>query len=217
MNAGELLRNFRLQIDDVEEPYLWSDEEVYEYMTDAERMFCRKTEGIEEARLPDICQLSIVPATEWYPISPLVLKLRWAQRGDTGRNVWVNNPEKSLRDDIRFDGHAGPLRALIAGMSKGFLRAWPVPNETVTINLGVFRLPLEARTGENDEFEIDEQHHIHLLDWMKHRAYNKHDADTYDPKLAEKYEQAFYAYCFQALREQERARRQVGTVIYGGL
>ncbi len=218
MNAGDLLQHFRYEVDDLEDPYLWSDDEVFEYMTDAERMFCRLTEGIEEARLPQICQLSVVPGTDWYAVSPLILKLRWATRGDNGRTITVSNPEKLALDGIAFDsGTGGPVRALVAGMSKGVLRAWPMPNETVTINLGVFRLPLTPLTSEVSAFEIDEQHHIHLLSWMKHRAYNKHDADTYDPKQAEKYETVFRNYCFKALAEQERARRQVGTVIYGGI
>lgn len=217
MTPGDLLSHFRHQLDDKELPYLWSDDEVYEYMTDAERMFCRLTEGIEEARLPELCRLDIVNGTEWYSVSPLVLKLRWVTRGDTGRTVPVVNPEKLLINDISFDGRTGNLRALVAGMSKNTLRAWPVPTEDVVLNMGVFRLPLKPITDEFDSFEIDEQHHIHLLMWMKHRAYNKHDADTYDAKLAEKYEMAFRSYCFKALAEQERARRTVGTTAYGGL
>lgn len=217
MDSTEVLRRFRLDMDDLETPPLWSDEEVFEYMTDAQNQFCRETEGIADSRTPSICQLAMVAGTEWYTVSPLILKLRAVRRSDDGREIAVLNPETLTRMDVRFENRTAPIKALVAGLSDGALRSWPIPSETLTLNMEVFRLPLYSITDTDQQFEIGVQHHTHLVLWMRHRAYLKQDADTYDIRAAELYENKFKAYCFKALQEQERARRQIGVVAYGGI
>ena len=103
----------------------------------------------------------------------------------------------------------------MAGIEKGMLRAWPLPNEAAEVALDVFRLPKPV--GEGDSFEIDEQHHMALLYWVKRLAYDTHDAETFDRRKSEDYEAKFRGYCAQARVEQTRARRQVGSTQYGGL
>lgn len=217
MTSTELLLLFRQEVDDLEEPYLWSDEEIFEFMTDAQRQFCRWTEGIADSRTASVCQISVASPTEWYAKSPLILKVRSATRGDTGRKLDVVNPEHLDDLGIRFDGRTSVVRAVIDGLTDGFFRIYPVPNETVVVNLSVFRLPLLPIIDTDQAFEIAEHHHPHLALWMKKRAYGKQDADIYDQKRADDYEAKFRAYCFQALKEQERARRNVGVTTYGGI
>ena len=53
--------------------------------------------------------------------------------------------------------------------------------------------------------------------WIKHKAYMKHDSQTYDKALSAEAEQAFQRYCAAAKLEQSRARRPVSTVTYGGI
>lgn len=119
---------------------------------------------------------------------------------------------------VVFDGRTGPLKVLVAGLDKNYLRAWPVPNETTTVGLRVFRRPLDPITDAGDQqLEIDDHHHRHLLLWVKHLAYDNHDVEMFDKRKSEDYKQKFEAYCFKAMKEQERARRSVGTVLYGGL
>jgi hypothetical protein len=96
-------------------------------------------------------------------------------------------------------------------------RVYPVSSETVTINLDVFRLPLYDITDCDQPLEVDAQHHRALVMWMRYRGYSKQDADTLDLKRAADYETKFENYCFKALQEQERARRNVGVTLYGGI
>lgn len=212
MDTTELLNLFRAEVRDQEAPYLFENEQVYAYINAAQLEFCRLTEGIEDGRS---FKLAVVPGQEWYPIDKRVLKLRKAYFTATGRPVEVVNQEKAEPLGIRFDGRSGPAKALVAGIQKGMLRAWPLPNEAAEIALDVFRLPKPV--GEGDQLEIDEQHHIYLLHWVKHLAYSVQDADTFDRRRAEEYEAKFRAYCARAREEQSRARRQVSTVVYGGL
>ena len=218
MNSTELLEAFRDEVADQAEPYLWSDAAFYRYLNEAQEMFCRKTEGIEDARTAAVTRIDVTPGTEWYPVSNLILKIRSITRTDTGRPVEVVSAEHAAAQGVFFDGRVGPLKALVAGLDKGALRAWPTPNDAPTLNLAVFRLPLTPITSAGDEaLEIDTQHHPALLYWAKHRAYSKQDAETADARKALDFEQKFYAYCAAARTEQERARHSAGTVAYGGI
>lgn len=217
MNSTELIDLYRAEMRDTEAPYLVEDAALYSYLDDAQKWFCRLTEGIEDSRTPAITRLSITPNTEWYDTSRLILKLREAHRMDTGAEVGLVNAEKASKLGIVFDGRVGPIKYLVVGLDKNAVRAWPVPNETVTLELRTFRLPLSPITDAGDqELEIDEQHHRHLLLWVKHLAYDNHDVEMFDRRKSDEYKAKFEQYCFLAKKEQERARRAVGTVLYGG-
>lgn len=212
MDATELRTMLRSEIDDAAEPYLVADPLASAYVDDAQKMFCRLTEGIEDGRS---FTLDISSGEEWYDLDKSILKLRKATNTATGRAVALVNQEKADAFDIRFDGRVGPVRALVLGIEKNAARAWPMPNATATVALEVFRLPRTIEAG--DELEVDEQHHQSLLMWAKHRVYDIQDSDLYDVKKSALYEQRFRAYCARARIEQERARRVVGTVAYGGI
>ena len=214
MNSTEMLAAFRDEMADQELPYRWSDAAIYRYVNDAQRMFCRLTEGIEDARS---YTLDVVPSTVWYDVGPLVLKVRAATRADNGRNIPIVPMEKMRSEGITFDGTVGPIKAFVSGYERDALRAWPIPNETVTIELAVFRLPMASITTAAQTIEVDSQHHEHLLLWVKHKAYDKQDAETSNKTKSMEYEQRFRAYCAAARVEQERWRRPTGNVVYGGI
>ena len=217
MNSTELLETFREEMNDVETPHLWSDALIYRYINEAQEMFCRKTEGIEDSSSP-LCRLEIEEGTDWYLLSRKILKVREAVDTRTGRPYEIMNMEKASTKGVLFNGNPGPLKLFVTGLEKSKLRAWPVPSVATTVELRVFRLPLETITDDGDqELEIDEQHHLALLMWVKHRAYGKEDAETFDRRKSDEFEMRFYAYCAEAFKEQGRARRSVGTVIYGGI
>ena len=212
MDTTELLNLFRTEVRDLEQPYLFQDEQVYAYINAAQVEFCRRTQGIEDGRT---FKLNVVPGEEWYALNKRILKLRKAYFTATGRPVEVINQERAEQQGVRFDGRPGPLKVLVAGIQKDSLRAWPLPNEAVEVTLDVFRLPKPV--GEGDQLEVDEQHHMALLHWVKYLAYGVNDTETFDRRKSEEYEAKFIAYCERADAEQTRYRRQVGTVQYGGL
>ena len=213
MNTTALLAIAREELFDLELPYLWSDSLLYTYIDEAQKQFCRDTYGIEDSRTYSLSILA--DGTEWYAINPSILKIRNAANSATGKPVDLIAMEKMDEAGIRFDAVEGPIKALITGLDKGFVRAYPVPNEAATVDLRVFRLPITVASG--DAFEIDEQHHLNLLHWVKYRAYYVQDADARDEKKAEANKDKWDAYCAKAKVEQSRARRPVSTVTYGGI
>lgn len=212
MDTTQLRNIFRAEFFDTAEPYLISDALVYTYIDEAQKMFCRFTEGIEDGRS---FFLTIVPGTEWYPVNKAILKLRKATDVTTGRPVELVPQETADFFGIRFDGRVGTLKALVSGVERGMLRAWPMPQLPVTVALETFRLPVTVEKG--DELEIDEQHHLALLKWVKHKAYGSHDTEVYDARKSAEYEGQFRVYCAEAEKEQGRARHSAGSVMYGGI
>jgi hypothetical protein len=217
MTPAALHGLFRSEMVDTVEPYLWSDTEVYAYLDDAQTMLCRLTDGIPDA-YQSALRIAVVAATEWYALSPLILKIRTATFADTGRPVSVFNPETAADNNVIFDGREGPVAALVLGLRENSVRVWPVPNSAQNIELSVFRLPLTSITGANGEtFEVDAQHHYHLLLWAKSLAYLKQDSDTFSKSRSEDFETRFRNYCEEVKRQQSRSRRITGTTTYGGL
>lgn len=216
MTPHELYDLFRDEMSDVEEPYLWSDDLVYSYMEDAQRMLCRWTEGIADASTAEITELALVDGTTWLDLDPRILRIRTATKSD-GCDVEILNFEDLKPRGWRFDGSTGPVRALVIGMEANRVRVFPDCDTAETVSLTVFRLPLDPVDDGCDELEVDEHHHRHLMLWMKACAYGKQDAETFDRTKKREFEAEFRAYCDAAKGEQGRARFKVRTVAYGGI
>ena len=211
MDTTELLNLFRVELRDQEQPYLYADETIYAYINAAQVEFCRLTEGIEDGRS---FKLNIAPGTEWYPINKRILKLRKAYRADTGRPVEILNQERTEQRGVRFDGRTGPLKALVAGIEKSTLRAWPIPDETVEVVLDVFRLPKQDISGPDDECEVDDLHVPTLMHYALYRAYSRPDPDTMDRVRSQYFREQFDAACVRATREQGRARKPNHVTVF---
>lgn len=216
MDSGELLAVIRDELGDTESPYVVSDAALLRYIDEAQKNFCRWTEGIEESRDPEITKFSLTPGGGWLELSPLILKVRAAVDAQ-GRDIPVVGMELAPQMGITFDGRSGHVKALVAGLQRGMLRAWPSPSAPTTVRLSVFRLPLEPITTAGAALEIEEQHHEALLLWVKHRVYGRDDLEASNATKSQEYEARFRTYCATAFKEQERARRNSGVVMYGGL
>lgn len=211
MTTTELLALFREEVQDLAAPYLWSDSLIYGYINDAQKQFCRNTWGIEDARG---FKVNVVAGSEWYTISPRILRIR-AAVDSAGKDVPVIAVEAMEANGMRFDGRLGAIRALVKGLEKNTLRAWPVPNASAVVQLFTFRLSDDV--GAGDDLEIGEQHHRHLVSWVKHLAYDNQDAETNDKAASERNGAKFEANCAAAKTEQGRLRRPRAVVAYGGV
>lgn len=217
MTSDELLALWRGEIGDIVAPYLWTDTEGYAFMDDAQRMFCRLTDGLADGSTPAVTQVVAAPGDTWLDLHPSIKKIRAANRLSDGRDVEVVNFEDMATRGLRFNGATGPLRSIVVGIEENKARALRTVSEPETLELLVFRLPITTITGTDQTFEVAEQHHQHLMLWMKHRAYMKQDAECFDRSKAEEFDAAFRAYCTLAAKEQRDKRHKIRTVAYGGL
>jgi hypothetical protein len=210
MDSTALHNLFRSDVRDEVAPYLWSSAEIYAYIDDAQKMFCRLQGGISDTT-GAVTQLAAVASQAFTTISPKVLKIRQLVRAD-GRFIKLLNFE----DLTKIDTLTGPLTAAVSGMETNKLRWLPTPAVNETVAMWVYRLPTVDITTSGQALEIDEQHHRHLLSWMKHLAHMKQDAETYDKGRSEMFRSEFQAYCDQAKGERELREHKYRTVFYGG-
>lgn len=220
MLIQDLIKEFRDQVSDIEPPYLWSDDSALLWVIDAQDVFVRRMGGISDAgsitatqAVTDIALVANAPTSAY---SPYILRIRSAKLITAQRNIHI--VDESDLNDLRTcdygitspafisDTDTGTVSYGIIGLEDYKLRWYKVPNTADTCRMHVYRLPYPRITSSEGTLEIDEQHHLHLIMWMKKWAYSKEDAETYDKDLALKNEQAFEAYCDRAKAEKERQR-----------
>ena len=226
MRSEELFDAFRKDVADMSAPHLWSDSEVWRYMNDSYVMFVRLTGGVPDSTSP-LTQIPVYTGEANAEISPLILRIRDAQLVSLGRPLKIINhtdlPLVSLPDygtirDVYLNNLSGEVRYMLIGQQRGLVTWIQVPAEDDTVQLSVYRLPLKRIVGPEQEFsDIGEEHHEHLLLWMKARAYGKQDAETFDKGRRDEYKAAFTEYCSMAKAEWERAKSKVRSVAYGGI
>lgn len=217
MKSGELIDLFRADVDDVAEPYLWSDAELAGYADDAQKMFCRLTFGIRDA-MSSLCAVDIEQGEPFAAIDARILRVSRIQRESDGGVIEVINIEDLDTAGIRLDAIPGAVRAVVMGMQPHTLRWVKVPMQSDTAAMIIERLPMNSITaGRSLPLEIDEQHHRHLMLWMASLAYAKQDADTQNIGKAANKEAQFRVYCAAAKVEKDRARHKTRVVKYGGI
>lgn len=226
MNSTELLEAFRLDTDDLSEPPLWSDTEIYRYMSDACFQFIRLTGGVADFT-SEACEIPITAGEATSELHPSVLRVMSARRRSDNREIEVVNvtdleavyrTDYGLRVNEFLDDTPGPVRRMVLGMQRGIVRWVQVPEFDDSVALTLYRLPLRAIDGPNQTLDdIEEMHHIHLLDWMRRLAYLKKDVETLSPRESERSGQTFLAYCEQVKAEWERYKHKTRVVRYGGL
>lgn len=229
MTSDDLYALFRSDVVDAVAPYLWSDTEVWGYMNDAYRMFARLTGGIPDTTSA-LTRLALTPGAATNAVSPLILRFRSAYLLSDGTELKIINEAELPRLTTSDYGQLNPQRRnmltgkvthMVTGMDRsainGTVRWVYIPGEADTVQLSVQRLPLEAVEPGFEFPEIGEEHHVHLMLWMKHRAYGKQDAETFDRGRRDEYAQAFRAYCAEAKAEWNRYRSHSMSVAYGGI
>ena len=212
MDSTALHNLFRSDVRDEVTPYLWSSLEIYAYIDDAQKMFCRLQGGISDATSA-LTQVAVVANQAFSTISSRILKIRELISRTHHRKIELVNVEDVYPSP---DISTGSLCRAIVGMEANKLRWVPVPAESQTVEMLIYRLPLVDITTSGQTIEIDEQHHRHLLSWMKHLAHMKQDAETYDKGRSDMFRAEFQAYCNQSKAERERREHKYRTVAYGG-
>lgn len=226
MDSTGLKNLFRSDVVDEAEPFLWEDAEIYRYGDAAYKMFVRLTGGIADF-ISEATVLDVVAGQPIADLHPSILRIMGATRRSDNTPVEIINSTDlgRLRSKdygqskvLTMDDKLGPVRFMIIGMQKDKARLIQVPDVDDTIDMTIYRMPLEGIEGPDLPLsEVEEHHHIYLLDWMKHLAYKKHDADTYDPKASAAGELAFRTYCAQVKAEIERYKHKRRVVSYGGI
>lgn len=216
MNVGEIIALFRTEVSDIERPYLWNDEEALAYLNDAYTMLIRFMGGVPDST-SSVTEIAVDIGDKEAAIDKSIIRVVRAFRESDGMEISVieSTDVPLVRNSagkmalLRVGSHTGPIEYLVIGSDRNQVSFHPVPAATDTLKLQVRRIPLVYLAADSDvPSDVGDEHHIHLLKWMKSMAYRKQDADTLDMEKAQLNESLFLQYCEQATYEQERMRRK---------
>jgi hypothetical protein len=194
-------------------------------MDAAYKMFVRLTGGITDFT-SEACSIAIATGERVADCHPSILRVLTAQRASddaelkivniTDLNTVSPSDYGAVRSLLR-DTSTGAVHTMIIGRQKNKVEFISTPVADDEALLSVYRLPLDTISGAGQELsEVEDHHHIYLLDWMKHLAYRKQDADTFDKARSEECGQNFEKYCAFSKGELERTRHKTRVVQYGG-
>jgi hypothetical protein len=223
--TDDLADRFRRDVDDPlrgptnapDNDALWSIQDVCDYMQDASDKVARAT----LSRFSTF-SLAVVGGTPTVALPTgqfVVLDIRRVFLASTQRELQPQTIDTlhTSRHDYAFIGTSkgwetltGVPRDYIRDYIPGQLRLVPAPeaNDTITITACVSPALIP---GAPLPFNDPNDAYLMLL-WMKKLAYQKHDADTFDPERSKGYEQEFETRAIDRAAEARRLRRAVQPV-----
>ncbi len=191
MNLLALRTECRTRLGDLEQPFFWTDKWLDERINEAEREACIRARLIEDSSSV-ASSLEIVTTEKRYALHPSVLDVLSCEL--------ESNP-------------GSPLGGWTLTESAFVFADYPKADDVLLMT--VIRMPLNAMTDKKDEPEIRAHHHARLVPWVLSLAYMVHDADTFDPKAAQRNEAEFENYFGQrpTANVQRKHRAKTGHVV----
>lgn len=205
MTLAELRAAFRLQAEDTETPYLWTDTEVDGYLNAAENEAAERASLIyDDTSVTSL--IDVVTGTKRYALAADVVRLDYAEL--------TTPPATEPLEVSIIDRREQAGRALFLVPDGAAIELNFEPQADGTLRLGMYRLPAAEMSLVTDTPEIAAKHHRKLLDWALHLAYLKTDADAFDQGKADRHEAEFIANFGQRVdanvhRKQRERRRHV--------
>ena len=197
MNLEQLVAQFRIDADDLMEPYLWDGEWVSSWLTEAQNEAAIRGRLIFEASNPDICEIAVQAGIATYPLHASIYELERLRFKPVGedRSYPVHLKSREELERIR-PGWRDRTDSLPRFAVQDDTRITLVdrPSAAGTLYLEGYRLPLTPLVNGTDKPEINQAHHRQLVHWALHRAFSKPDSETVDALRADKAEAAFTRY-----------------------
>ena len=196
MNLEQLIQQFRVDADDLVQPYLWPDEWVAPWLTEAVSEAAVRGRLLYEAANAAVCQIAVAASAATHELHKSLFELvhlRFQATGAATSSVLSIKAREEL-DRIRpgWRDETGTPRHAIQDDTR--ITLVPRPEVVGTLHIEGYRVPLKALENDTDKPEIHEAHHRHLVHWALHRAFTKPDSETIDPTRAATAEVAFTRY-----------------------
>jgi hypothetical protein len=222
VNLRELIDTFRSRVNDSADPPLWSDQQITGYFNEAQVEACVRARLIFDA---DSAFLSIplVAGKGEYTIDPSILQNGIVDiyvdsyAGTTAPGFMLRGTNQSALDRDRWFHYRSQTGRPCYFMQDGHtLRLAPIPADTGTLRLAVYRAPTCNETLESDADEpvISNQLHLRLLDWALYLGYSDNDPEKLDlskATLAESRFDSSFGKRVDANTERKRSERRSGV------
>ena len=196
MTLEDLIRRFRVRANDMAQPHLFADQDVIDWLNDAEEQACVRGRLLREDALPEMCRIVLEAGKSTYKLHQKLYEISHLrvlpQNGGRSRHLLIKTRE--WLDAEMPDWRDSNRPAMFAIQDDISLRVVGKVDDGDALALECYRLPLKPMEADNSKPEIHIAHHDHLIDWALHRAFSVPDAETFDPNRAALAEQAFTRY-----------------------
>lgn len=189
MDLGELRKLVRTRLDDVNQPYLWSDKSINDALNRAQEEAVFRGAWILDSSTASVVRIPYSAGDVLLPIHSSIEIIKSAQIEGEPKPLDPATLFDLERHDPYWRDQTGTPQAFVR--ENWTLRIFPKPIEAGVIKLEVLRTPLEPMTSDGDEPEINARYHEPLTYWALHEMFNVRDADTYGVNEAARYEQKF--------------------------
>lgn len=207
MTLADLIRRFRALAGDKTAPYFWKDDDITDWLNDAQVQACVRGRLLLEDADPAMCVIDIEPDQHTYPLHAKLYELVRLDYKATGESHstpvkvvsrgWLDENQPRWREEYRT------TRFAIQGETS--IRLVSTPAKAGVLTIEAYRLPRKTLTAPGDKPEIHEASHEHLINWSLHKAFSIPDSEAFDPQRARLAEDAFTAY-FGLLTDSDMRR-----------
>jgi hypothetical protein len=224
LSTTDLVAIFRSEMSDPELPgsgdssdSLWEDADIIRWIGESQKELCERVDILFDATS---YVLTTADGTDLYALDDVIMKIRRGKvaAGRTLESVSVKEllrryqPTSFEIDVTDWEGMTGEPKYIVTDYEVGFVKLVPEPVGIETIELHVYRLPV------NDiVMEIPNKYRRKLLHKVKHLAYMKDDVDSQDLKKAGYHDDRWEAAVNEIDRQFKRLNRGPQVVAYGGL
>jgi hypothetical protein len=234
-------RSDRIEDDDGDSDYLWTDETLVRYINEGCRRFARRSFIIQDAATTEVVNVTLEAGVSEYALHPSILAVISAKVsgavGDLARVGHCTIGEYTRSDNVITPFSAAQLGST-AGVPQAFgtdealsedddgslsavsMRVYPTPraeDDGTVIKLRVIRMPINELTLSSPSAvpEIPADYHLNMLDWAAYLALRIVDTDAGNPKRAAEFAQSFETHVQEARRLVLRKLRAPTTWGFG--
>lgn len=188
MTLGELIARFRSASNDKVEPYLWSDEDVIQWLNDAQEEAAIRARLIHESDSASLCEVKTTAGKAVYQLKPQMYEITHASWDEDGtrsyRLLSLTSTEALDENDRYWRTRPASIPHSVIQTDRS-VRLVPAPKSDGTLVIEAYRLPKSLMESPDDEPEINQVHHRHLVNWALHKAFSVPDAEIFDPNRAQ--------------------------------
>ena len=197
MQLSQLINRFRIEANDKVEPYFIDDDSVTNWLNDAVNEACIRGRLLHESQNNDVCKINVLIGSSRYQLHESLYELSrvWFEPGDGSHGAYLALMSPESLDRIyneNWKALSGFPRFIIQDDTG--IRLVPIPDVGGELQLEGYRVPLSAMQNDTDKPEINQIHHVHLIQWVLHQAFKVPDAEFFDPNRSALAEQEFTDY-----------------------
>ena len=193
MNLRQLMDRYRNDTLDNAEPPFISDEELIDYINEAEVEACRRALLLVDST-SQLAEMAVPAGALGVDLDERIIYVRRARLASRGRPLAFRVVRAMDEENPGWEGAMASVPvAAVPDWQTNYLRFWPPSQAADTLKTTVVRTPTNPMSDDEDVPEIPSRYHVHLLKWVKHLAYSKQDCDMFDPGKAQQFDDQFTA------------------------